>query len=48
MWRHVKEKRNFIEFDLRNVSGKKHKETSKAFITFRNNIFTKKHIFPLL
>ena len=25
--RHAKEKQNFIEFDLRNVSAKKHKET---------------------
>ena len=45
MWRHVKEKRNFIEFDLRNVSAKKHKETLKACITFRSIIFSKKTYF---
>ena len=44
MGRHVKEKQNFIEFDLRNVSAKKHKETKKTCIIFSS----KKHILPLL
>ena len=32
MWRHVKEKRNLIEFDLRNVSTKNHKETKRLVL----------------
>ena len=44
MGRHVKEKQNFIEFDLRNVSAKKYKETKKTCIMFSS----KKHILPLL
>ena len=52
MWRQVKiklkEKWNGIEFDLENASAKKHKETEKAFISFKSIIFVKKHILPLL
>ena len=44
----LKEKRNVIEFDLRNVSSEKHKETKKACILFKSIIFVKKHILPLL
>ena len=33
---YVTEKRNFIEFDLRNVSSKNHNETKNACITFRS------------
>ena len=44
MWRQVilKEKRNVIKFDLKNVSAKKHKETKKACISFKSIIFVKK------
>ena len=50
MWRQVKlkEKRNVIEFDLKNVSAKKHKETKKACILFKSIIFVKKHVLHLL
>ena len=43
MWRQVKlkEKWNVIEFDLKNVSVKKHKETKKGFISFKSIIFVK-------
>ena len=38
-----------MEFDLKNVTPKKHKETKKASISFKNLIFVKKkHILPLL
>ena len=48
MWRQVKlkEKQNVIHFDLRNVSAKTHKETKKAFISFKS-IFLLKNIFCL-
>ena len=39
MWCHVKEKQNFIEFDLRNVRAKKHKKTKKVCVMFRSIIF---------
>ena len=44
----LKEKRNVIEFDLRNVNAKKHKETKKACISFGSIIFVKKYNLPLL
>ena len=36
-----------MEFDLKNVTPKKHKETKKACISFKNLIFVKKNIFCL-
>ena len=40
MGRHVKEKRNFIAFDLRNVRAKKHKETKRIVLCLvAKNIF---------
>ena len=49
MWRQVKlkEKRNIMEFDLKNVSAKKHKETEKGCISLKSIIFAKKKIFCL-
>ena len=44
MWCRVKEKRNVMEFHLRTVSAKKHKEIKRACISF---IFIKKNIFCL-
>ena len=40
----LKEKRNVIEFDLKNVRAKKHKETKKACISFKSINFVKQHI----
>ena len=50
MWRQVKlkEKRNVLEFDLKEVSAKKHKETKQACISFKCIIFAKKYILLLL
>ena len=45
MWRHVKEKRNFIEFDLRNVSAKKHKH--KRFVLRLEALYLVKNVFCL-
>ena len=39
----LKEKRNVIEFDLKNVRAKKHKETKKACISFKSINFVKQH-----
>ena len=49
MWRQIKlkEKRNVIEFDLKNVNAKKHKETKQASISFKSIAFVKKHILSL-
>ena len=50
MRRHVKlkGKPNVIEFDLKNVSAKKHKETKQSCGLFKSVIFVKKHILSLL
>ena len=34
-----------MEFDLKNVTPKKHKETKKASISFKNLIFVKKKTY---
>ena len=44
----LKENRNVIEFDMKNLSAKKHKETKEACISFKSIIFVKKQILPLL
>ena len=44
----LKGKRNVIEFELKNVSTEKHKETKQTCILFKSIIFVKKHILPLL
>ena len=44
----VKGKRNVIEFDLKNVSAKKHKEKKQVCISFKSIVFIIKHILPLL
>ena len=43
----LKEKRNVIEFDLKNVNAKKHKETKKACISFKS-IFLVKTCFAFI
>ena len=47
MWRQVKlkEKQNVIEYALRNVSAKKHKQI-KVCNSLKGIIFVKKHILP--
>ena len=37
----LKEKQNVIEFDLQNVTAKKHKEREKACISFKSITFVK-------
>ena len=43
----LKDNRNVIEFDMKNLSAKKHKETKEACISFKSIIFVKKQILPL-
>ena len=47
MWRQVKlkDKRDVIDFDLKNVSEKKHKETKKACNIYFKSIIFVKNIF---
>ena len=37
-----------MDFDLKNVSAKKDKETKQACISFKSIVFVKKYILPLL
>ena len=45
---HVKEKQNVIEFDLRSVSAKKHRNKKELVFRLKALFLLKKHILPFL